>query len=89
MVAPMGFGLCLLTGVCLEEAVQVLPMSPKAAEVVVADLAVGSITNDRVLPLGQLDEQAGGLTGKELGGALNRVGETESLTTSRCLNTGE
>ena len=54
-----------------------LLVAPAAFVVVVADLAGGRVDDDRVEPVGQADEQAGGLAAEELGRALDRLGQGE------------
>src|SRR5262245_44155753 len=74
-----GLQLHHLDGVHLEEAVEMRLLSPDAVVVVVAQLPAGGVDDHRVLPAGQLHQQAGCLAAVKSGGALDWGSEAEAL----------
>jgi DNA invertase Pin-like site-specific DNA recombinase len=67
----------LLDGVHLNQPVEVPLVAPLAAEVVVADDPGGGVDDDRVLPVGEPDEQARGLAAVKPRGAVGGLGEAQ------------
>ena len=57
--------------------------APRTAEVVVAQLAGRGVARDGVEPVGQLDEQPGGLAAEELGSAVDGLGQAEPAAGGR------
>ena len=77
-VAPLpGLDRRLLHRVPLDEAVEVPGVAPTPAVVIVAQLPGLDVADDRVEPVGELDEQADGLPLKERGGAVGGLGQAE------------
>ena len=74
-----GFGLGPFAGIRLEEAIEVLLVAPPPAKVVVAELARRQIGDHRILPAGQLHDQALDFAAEEPGLALDGLGQRQTL----------
>jgi hypothetical protein len=56
---------------------EMLLVAPGSFVIVVAGLAGGRVEDDRVEPVGQLDDQPGDVAAVDLGRALDRLGQCE------------
>jgi hypothetical protein len=63
----------------LEEPVEVLPVAPTAAKIVVAELARGQVGDNGINPVGQLYGQTGDFAAEEPVGALDRFRQRKAL----------
>ena len=75
---PAGLDLGLFDGVGLQKAVELLLVAPGAAVVVELQAAAGQVADDRIVPAGQLDRQAGGRAAEELDRAVRSGGGSPS-----------
>ncbi len=73
MPLPPRFESALLNRIPLQEAIELLLLSPTATEVVVGQLTVGSIADHRIPPLRQLHAEPGGGAREKLERAVCRL----------------
>jgi hypothetical protein len=73
---------CLLNGVQLEQPVELLLIAPAATKVVEPNLGRGRVDNDRIEPIGKLDDEPGNFAAEQRGGAVDRFGQAEPA--ARC-----
>jgi hypothetical protein len=82
MALTPGFDFRLLDGVCLQEVIELRLFAPAAFVVVKLGFTGARVKHDRVFPIGQFHDQAGGFAAEQPGGAVRWRFEFESLTGS-------